>query len=457
MKILVTGATGFVGKYVLKELAYRGHDIVVTTRNPEKAKKNIDLPHDAFKWDPMTEALPMEALEGVDSVIHLLGENIAAGRWTKTLKDKIYYSRVTGTKNLVETLNKSSATTLVSASAVGFYERNVGDKELTEDSPKGEGWLAKVCHDWEQEALAAKEKRTCIFRIGVVLGSDGGAMDKMLFPFKMGVGGNLGNGNQWMSWVHVKDLATMLVKAAEDSTYEGFYNATAPHSVTNATFTKTLGRILSRPTLFPVPSFVLKTLFGDMSTILLDSQKVVPRRLEEKGFKFEFSTLPEALEDVCHKRKLPPGDKKVVHQKLEKAQWLPDDRKKVFSFFCKPENLEEITPKWMNFKILRSSTPEIQEGTEFDYKLRVRGLPIKWKTIIKKWTPDEEFIDWQKRGPYETWYHTHKFTPYKGGTLMEDIVYYKVPGGFLGELILGPIIKRDIEKIFAYRKQKIAS
>lgn len=457
MKVLVTGATGFVGKYVLKELAYRGHDIVIVSRDPKKAKEKIDLPHDSYKWDPNKEEIPAESLVGVDAVIHLLGENIAAGRWTKSLKDRIYGSRVDGTKNLVNGMNKASVKTLISASAVGFYERNKGDKEFTESSSKGEGWLAKVCHDWEAEALKVKEQtRTCLFRIGVVLGSDGGAMEKMLFPFKMGVGGNLGNGKQWMSWVHVKDLASMLVEAAENESYNGVYNATAPHSVTNATFTKTLGRVLGRPTLFPVPSFVLKTLFGDMSTILLDSQKVVPERLVEQGFDFKYSTLPEALENVCHKKKLPPGEKKVVHQLLEQQQWLPDDRKKVFSFFCRPENLEDITPKWMNFKILASTTKEVEEGTEFDYKLRVRGLPLKWKTVIEKWTPEEEFVDWQKRGPYETWYHTHKFTPYKGGTLMEDIVYYKVPGGFLGELILGPLIKRDIEKIFSYRRQKIA-
>lgn len=458
MKVLVTGATGFVGKYVLRELAYRGHDLVVVSRNPEAASKKISLPVEAYKWDPNTEELPAQALEGVDAVIHLLGENIAAGRWTTKLKDKIYGSRVNGTRNLVSSLNKSSVKTLVSASAIGYYERNVGDKELDETSSKADGWLAKVCDDWEIEANKSNEDiRTSIFRIGVVLGADGGAMEKMLFPFKMGVGGNLGNGSQWMSWIHVVDLARMLVEAVENEAYSGIFNGTAPHSVTNATFTKTLGRTLGRPTLFPVPAFVLKTLFGDMSSILLDSQKVVPKRLKELGFEFEYGNLPEALENVCHKKKLPPGEKKVLHQLHEQAQWLPDDRAKVFSFFCRPENLENITPRWLNFKIVGASTNEVEEGTVFDYKLRVRGLPLKWKTVIEKWTPEKEFVDWQKRGPYETWYHTHRFTPYKGGTLMEDIVYYKVPGGFLGELILGPLIKRDIQKIFEYRKQKIAS
>jgi uncharacterized protein (TIGR01777 family) len=456
MKVLVTGATGFVGKYILKELAYRGHDIVLVTRNIEKAKKTIGIPHIAFKWDPSAESIPAKALEGVDAVIHLLGENIAAGRWTKSLKNKIYNSRIKGTQNLVSGLNieGSSVKTLVSSSAVGFYEINT-DTDLIESSPKGGNWLSQVCHDWESEALKATHQRTVILRTGVVLGSGGGAMAKMILPFKMGAGGILGSGKQWMSWIHVKDLAALYVDAVEDKAYVGAYNATAPHSVSNHTFTKTLGKTISRPTLFPVPKFALKALFGEMSSILLDSQKVIPERLIKQGFNFSYANLPEALDDVCHKKKLAPSKIKQTHQTFEQFQWLPGERKEVFSFFGKPENLEKITPKWINFKIIKKSHEDVKEGATFDYKLKIKGLPIIWKTVIERFTPGEEFVDWQKSGPYDVWYHTHKFRDYKGGTLMEDQVFYRVPFGFLGELLLGAYIRRDIQKIFDHRRSAI--
>lgn len=456
MKVLITGATGFVGKYILKELAYRGHEIVIVSRDIEKAKKKIAIPHSAFQWDPSTEELPAEALEGVEAIIHLLGENIAAGRWTKKLKDKIYNSRIKGTKNLVSTINSkgSSVKTLVSSSAIGYYDINT-KADLTEDSPKGKNWLSTVCHDWENEVSKAENKRTVILRTGVVLGSDGGAMDKMMLPFKMGVGGILGDGKQWMSWIHVKDLACLFVEAIEKEEYKGVYNAVASGSVNNHRFTKTLGKVLSRPTLFPVPKFALKALFGEMSSILLDSQKVIPKRLTEAGFKFKFDNLTDAFEDVCHKKKLTPSNIKETHQSFEQLQWLPGDREEVFSFFGKPENLEKITPEWLNFKILRSSHEQVKEGSTFDYKLKVKGLPLIWKTVIERFTPGVEFVDWQKSGPYKVWYHTHSFRDYKGGTLMEDSIYYKVPFGFLGELFLGAYIKKDIQKIFEHRRKSI--
>jgi uncharacterized protein (TIGR01777 family) len=456
MKVLVTGATGFVGNYVLKELAYRGHDIVLVTRDVEKAKSKIGIPHDAFKWDPAKEELPLEALEGVDSVIHLLGENIAAGRWTNSLKDKIYNSRIKGSQNLVSAINKmgSSVKTLVSASAIGFYDINT-EEELNENSAKGSNWLSKVCHDWEREALKASSQRTVILRTGVVLGSGGGAMAKMMLPFKMGGGGILGSGKQFMSWIHVKDLASIYVDAIEKESFEGVYNATAPHSLTNHTFTKTLGKILGRPTLFPVPKLALKVLFGEMSSILLDSQNVIPERLVKEGFKFQFENLPDALEDVCHKKKLPPSTVKETHQIFEQYQWLPGERNEVFSFFGKPENLEKITPEWVSFKIIDKSHEDVKEGATFDYKLKIKGLTIIWKTVIERFIPGEEFVDWQKSGPYDVWYHTHRFRDYKGGTLMEDQVYYRVPFGFIGELLLGAYIRKDIQKIFDHRRSAI--
>ncbi len=455
MKVLITGATGFVGKYVLKELAERGHEIVVVSRNIEKAKTRIDIPHEAFKWDPLNEELPLVALEGVEAVIHLLGENIAAGRWTDAQKERIYNSRVIGTKNLVSSINKvESVKSLVSSSAVGFYKIDTGE-DLNEHSPKGDNWLSTVCDDWENEAKKAENLRGVILRTGVVLGHDGGAMAKMMLPFKMGAGGILGNGKQWMSWIHVKDLASVYVDAIEKDEYSGVYNAVSPKAVSNHSFTKALGSVLSRPTIFPVPKFALKALFGEMASILLDSQKVIPKRLIDSGFKFDYVDIKEAFEDVCHKKKLGQSPIKVTHQVFEQYQWLPGKREEVFSFFGKPENLESITPEWLKFKIIRKSHEEVIEGATFDYKLKIKGFPIVWKSVIERFNPGHEFVDWQISGPYKVWYHTHSFKDYKGGTLMKDQIYYKVPFGFIGELLLGAYIKNDVQKIFEHRRKSI--
>lgn len=456
MKILVTGATGFVGSSVLRELAYRGHEIVLVTRDVRRAKKKVAIPHTAYKWDPSLEEIPSEALTGVEAVIHLLGENIAGGRWTEKQKAKIYDSRIKGTRNLVAGLNKSecSVKTLISSSAVGIYKID-DHEELTEESSHGSCWLSKVCEDWEEETSKANNQRKVILRTGVVLGPDGGAMDKMMLPFKMGAGGILGNGKQWMSWIHLDDLAKIYVDAAEDSSFEGVYNAVSPHSVTNKTFTKTLGKTLSRPTIFPVPKPALKILFGEMASILLDSQKVIPKRLLGRGFKYNYDNLPEAFENICHKVILTPSKKKETHQVFRQYQWLPGKREEVFSFFERPENLEAITPEWLSFKILRKSQDEVGEGALFDYKLKVKGIPIIWKTVIESYEPGVSFVDWQASGPYKVWHHTHRFRDYKGGTLMEDFVYYKVPFGFVGELLLGAYIRSDIQKIFDHRRAAI--
>ena len=293
MKVLVTGATGFIGNQVVTTLHNNGHQTVVLTRNVQKAE--VRLPHSCqvFHWDPNEQIIPEEAFDHVNAVIHLAGENIAEGRWTSDKKDRIKDSRVLSTRTLMKGLRKSKIKpdVLVSASAVGIYGDH-RDELITEDSDKDCGWLADVCYLWEKEVSKAQEVeiRTVSLRIGVVLGHDGGAMKKMLPPFRMALGGNLGDGKQWMSWIHVHDLAEMFVHAIENTELKGTYNAVSPHPVTNKIFTETLAKVVNRPVFFSVPRFALKLFLGEMSAILLNSQYVSSDRIWNTGFKFRFPT-----------------------------------------------------------------------------------------------------------------------------------------------------------------------
>ena len=298
MKALVTGATGFVGPRVLRLLDRP----VVLSRNPERARESLgSLAGSVLRWDPLQGPPPPQAFEGVDMVLHLAGENVSAGRWTTAQKARIRDSRVVGTRNLVQGLAQATGgpRTLVSASAVGFYGDR-GDEELTETAGPGSDFLAEVCVAWEREALAAAAHgvRVVTARTGIVLGAGGGALAKMLPPFKLGGGGNLGNGRQWMPWIHVADLARLYLHAAETASIVGPMNAVAPQPVRNAEFTKALGRQLHRPTFAPAPYIALRLLFGEFAQVLFASQRVIPRVAIDTGFVFQYPEIAAALREI---------------------------------------------------------------------------------------------------------------------------------------------------------------
>lgn len=303
MKVLVTGGTGFVGQRVVEKLLDHGHEVVISTRSVPRAILTCGPRCQYVLWGDTKSPAPAEAFTGVDAIIHLMGENIGEKRWDEEQKKKIYDSRITGTRMLLEGMRDLSEKpkVLVSASAIGIYGAR-GDENLHEDASKGEDFLAKVCKNWEEEALKARDQglRVVLLRTGVVLGKDGGALKKMLPIFRLGLGGKLGSGEQFMSWIHVDDLAEMYVRAVEDESLFGAFNAVAPHPVTNAEFTRELGRVLHRPTILPAPAFALKTALGEMSTIVLDGQKVIPKKFEESNFQYRMSSLPEALRESTH-------------------------------------------------------------------------------------------------------------------------------------------------------------
>lgn len=304
MKVLITGATGFIGRRVVKALQNAGDEVVVLTRSAYHAKSALGEKCNYFVWDHTTSTLPPEeAFEGVDGVINLMGEGIADKRWSDLQKRRIYDSRILGTSNLVKRIEnmepRRRPQVLVSASAIGIYGDR-GEEEISEDSTPAHDFLAKVCTDWEAEANKAQKLglRVVLVRTGVVIGHAGGALKKMLPAFKIGAGGVVGDGHQYMSWIHVDDLADMYVTSLKNAEVRGAINGTAPNPVTNKEFTKTLGRTLKRPTIAAVPGFILKLIFGEMSTVLLEGAKVIPRKIKEKNFNFKYPTLDRALDQA---------------------------------------------------------------------------------------------------------------------------------------------------------------
>jgi uncharacterized protein (TIGR01777 family) len=299
MKALITGATGFVGRQLVARLP----DCVVLTRDVNRARTVLGSVN-AYPWDATRDLPPAEAFRGVDAVFHLAGESVADGRWTAAKKQRLRDSRVFPTRHLIDAIAKAGLrpSALVSASAIGFYGSR-GDETLDEQSSPGTGFLADVCQQWEAEANRGRDAgmRVTTVRIGVVLGPGGGALKKMLTPFKLGAGGVLGDGSQWMSWIHLDDLVNLLLFAAGREQLEGPVNGVAPTPVTNREFTKTLAATLHRPAIFPVPKFAVRLAFGEVADVLLGSQRVLPRVAQEHGFTYRFPTLDVALQDILAK------------------------------------------------------------------------------------------------------------------------------------------------------------
>jgi uncharacterized protein len=298
MKILVSGSHGLVGKALTHSLTDDSHEVVRLVR------REHTLGSAEVEWYPDQGRIDAAHLEGIDAVVHLAGDNIAGGRWTAQKKRTIRESRVQGTTLLSHTLASLSRppSVFISASAIGFYG-NRGDESLTEKSPPGDDFLAKVCRDWEAATEAAVEKgiRTVYARFGVILDAREGALAKMMPPFRAGIGGKVGNGKQWMSWIALDDVIGSLKFLLEDKTISGPVNVVAPNPVTNEEFTKTLARTLSRPAIFPMPAFAARLAFGEMAdALLLSSQRVDPAVLQDNGFLFSWPTLEPALQNILH-------------------------------------------------------------------------------------------------------------------------------------------------------------
>ena len=301
MKVIVAGGSGLIGRKLIGELLQARHEVIVLSRRPENVRKIFPAVRAEF-WDAKTINVLVNILDGADAVINLTGESIAAKRWTSLQKQKILSSRIDSTRAIVNALEQTHhrPSVLLNASAIGYYG-NVPDGDVTEEHPKGNGFLPNVCQQWELEAQKAQGfgVRVVLLRTGIVLDKNEGALHKLLLPFRMFIGGPLGNGRQWFPWIHVQDEVNAILFALAHEQIKGPVNIAGPQSIRMSEFCNTFGSVLHRPSWLPVPKFALRLMLGEMAEpLLFQGQKIIPKKLLEAGFKFRYPNLADALQDI---------------------------------------------------------------------------------------------------------------------------------------------------------------
>jgi len=302
-RIVVTGATGLIGRKLVRALIQRGDNVIVFSRDAEKAKSFFPKAMESVEWNYQHPEQWKYKIERSDAVVHLAGVNLFAKRWNDEFKRVVLESREVSTKNLVEAIKSctNKPEVFVSASGIGYYG-DCGETVLNENSAKGNDFLADVCEVWENESVNVEESgvRSVQIRTGLVLSTEDGALKQMLPPFKFFIGGYLGNGKQWASWLHIDDIVEIYLHAIDNSSLTGSLNATAPNPIRMKEFAQTLARVLNRPSLFPVPKFILRLVVGEASEVVLASQRIDVKKLVESGYKFKFEILEDALKDLLN-------------------------------------------------------------------------------------------------------------------------------------------------------------
>lgn len=298
-RLLITGGSGFIGSRLVPVLIEQGYDVVILTRNPDQTARQFK-----HTVSSINQFDSLDDTDVFDVVINLAGQGITDKRWTPDIKRQLRESRITTTRKLIRYLQVSEKKPecFISGSAIGYYG-DQGEKLVDEDASGDSSFSSKLCLDWEAEAKPAELLgiRTCYLRTGIVLGDKGGALAKMLPAFKLGLGGSMGDGRQWMSWIHIDDLIGIIIHAINDKEIKGAINGTSPNPVTNRAFSSTLARVLRRPAFFPLPAFVLKLLLGEMAKeLLLSGQRVIPEKILLAGYNFQYAELENALREVLH-------------------------------------------------------------------------------------------------------------------------------------------------------------
>jgi uncharacterized protein len=474
MRVFVAGATGFIGRALVPLLEREGHTVVAWTRSESRARARLGADIETVGAASGLEGLTT-ALGGCEAVINLAGEPLLGGRWTAARRAKLRRSRVHFTEQIVRAIAaaRQRPRVLVSGSAVGYYGDR-GDEVLGENSAQGAGFLADLCRDWEHAARAAEDSgvRVVMLRTGVALGRDGGALAKMLPPFRLGLGGPVGHGRQYLPWIHLHDLVAVIAGALVDDRMRGPVNGVGPDPVTSRAFAKALGLALGRPAVLPTPVLALRLIFGQAAEVMVASQRVVPTALAQMGFPFAFPTLEAALADVLGGVPIAIGplsapidagasesgrtylDTRRPTRELRMTTIVNAPLDETFAFFSKAENLGLLTPASMKFSVEESS-PVIGENATIDYRLRVGAIPITWRSRIVNWTPGSHFADFQENGPYDSWWHEHAFRAAGLSTVMEDHVCFAPPLGVLGRLAGRLLIEPTLRRIFQYRADVI--
>lgn len=439
-KILIVGATGFVGNELGLFLCQQGYQVSVLSK---KKPKDVTLSFPAKKYQYDENQIPHEAIVESDVIINLAGESISTGRWNKRKKERILKSRIETINTLKEKINSISSEDklFIQASAIGIYQDN--NEPVDENGPHDHDFLAEVVKKLEEETQTIK-CQTKIARFGVILGTTGGAFLEMLKPYIMGLGSSLGK--NYFSWIHITDVCRAIQFIIESKPQQKIFNITAPNP---CTYNQLHEQLKEKYFTWPIqtPHLPLKIMLGEKFSILKAGQ-ILPKHLENSNFQFQYKEIHSALENLLANL---PKNSGFYHQKQFFAQPIEE----IWPFFSNEKNLEQITPPWLNFKVLNSSTPDIEKNTLINYKLKFHGIPLSWQTLIKEYEPYKKFSDMQKKGPFKIWDHEHKFSSIQGGTLMEDTIYIKLPFGWLGSLFGFFFASRDISKIFAYREKKL--
>ena len=473
MHIFITGSTGFIGRFTTSYLQGRGHTITAFVRDPQKAK---DLLSQGIEIIPSNVSLKelTRQFEKTDVVVNLAGRPIAT-RWNRKRKQEIRDSRISVTKFLVDAINncKNPPQLLISASAVGYYG-NPGKPSVDESSEKGDGFLSDLSAQWESTACNVQNNRTriCLLRIGIVIGREGGILGALTPLFENQLGHYIAS-DPIMPWIHISDLVRIIGFCITNTSLSGPINCTAPTPVTNKEFATTLKGFVGSKFLLRIPNLFLKPVLGEASTVLTNSQNVLPVVLNKNSFDFDFPTIRQALEAEFNQKEIiienfssvndvetdSLRDKYSVDRKgqykLTSTMTLTGTPQSLFNFFSSPLNLGGLTPQWTKFQIL--DIPEqISEGSIIKYRIGLGPFKLSWTTIIVSWNPNKLFIDLQGRGPYSLWWHEHILKEKTTNSLlMIDRVIYRVPGGILGRMIHRLFIKRALLRIFRYRAQSI--
>ncbi|MEO7202084.1 MAG: TIGR01777 family oxidoreductase, partial [Candidatus Tumulicola sp.] len=354
------------------------------------------------------------------------------------------------THKLVDAMEHTThpPTALVAASAVGFYGDR-GIEPLDERSAPGTGFLAGVCVAWEREASRASALgiRTVILRTAIVLGREGGALPRMAAPFRFGAGGPLGNGRQFVPWIHIDDVCALYLAAVENG-WSGVFNAVAPDYATSARLSQAIGAAIRRPALAYAPPPILRLVLGEFATTLSASQLALPSRAQAAGFRWSHTRLEPAVQSL-----LAPSRPSRLVRTVRRRQTIHAPISDVFAFFARAENLESITPPALRFE-LESKAGVLAAGSSIRYRLRLHGVPFGWTTLIAKWQPPHAFVDVQLRGPYALWEHRHAFEERDGATVMHDAVDYVLPWYPFSTIVEG-FVRRDVEAIFDFRARII--
>ena len=473
-RVLITGATGFIGRALVPALLRENHSIVVWTRSEARARALLGADVETIAAGASDAELEA-CLEGCDAVVNLAGAPLVGRRWTAARRRQLRDSRIGVTERLVRTMAASTRRpgVFVSGSAVGFYGDRDGEL-LTECASPGTGFLAELCQEWETAAARAEDLgiRVVRLRTGIVLGRDGGMLTRVLPLFRIGLGATLGSGRQYMPWIHLHDLVGVIVRGLADGRVSGPVNAVAPCLSTGREFADALGRAVRRQANFSVPDAVLRLALGEAAAVVRDSQAVDAAALRRLGFVFRFPTLAAALKDLADSQAVAVGpltspvdargdaagrgylERRPPRYELRTTTTMEAPLAQAFDFFSRAENLGLLTPASMRFSIF-GQPHAIGAGTTIDYRLRVGPVPIAWRSRIVAWMPGCRFVDVQEKGPYTSWWHEHSFRDAGSSTVMEDRVCYAPPLGVLGRIVNRLFIVPALRRIFQYRADVI--